>query len=164
MNIYTLGQTSLVSMLSATDGLFTLAVNNVIPSTTSTQTSSSTQITSNQCFTLYEAISSGSKISGYGGVLTGGNNTAVVEVKPHFFPVATAGAECAAQVTDLGWADSNLTDYEWIALNTQAGIQYFVTGVLNSSQTQANDPFAKSEVVRAACWAAGYAEGLNPFA
>ena len=163
MNIWNIGQSTLAQIVTSTDGLFTLAVNNIIPSTTSTQTSSSTRTVSNACFTVYEGMTSGADIASRGGVLVAGNNEAVVEVKPQFFPVATKGAECAALVTSLNWAESNLESYEFIAVATQGGTQYFVTGVLNSPQTQANDPFAKSEVQGAACWNAGFLPGLNPF-
>ena len=164
MNIYNLGQGAMASLVSKNDGLFTLAVNNLIPSTSSTQSSSSTQTESNAVFTLYEGFTSGASIESSGGVLIAGNNEAVTEVKPQFFPVATMGAECAALVTALGWADENLTNYEFVKVVTQGGLRYFVTGVLNSTQTQANDPFTKSEVVSATCWNANYADGLNPFA
>lgn len=102
----------------------------------------------------------------------GGNNSIpVTSVAPSYFPVATAGSECAACIKDLSWADSNLlTGYDWVLYNPGAAAadrRYFVTGILNSSQTQANDPFSSTtypDVVKACCWAGAFVSGINPFA
>lgn len=98
------------------------------------------------------------------------NSIPVTSVAPSYFPVATAGSECAAVVKSLSWADSNLlTGYDYILYNpktTAANQRYFVTGILNSSQTQANDPFSSTtypDVVKACCWAGNFVSGVNPF-
>jgi len=145
-----------VATFAATNaGKFTLAVNQLIP----IGLNSSTKIADN--WTVYVGMCDGD-YSSLGNIVAG-NNSAVVEVKPKYFPVATKGAECAALVSTLDWADVNLTDYEYLQLSATS---YFVTGVLNSSQTQANDPFNSSDspgVTSACCWNGGYVEGLNPF-
>lgn len=99
------------------------------------------------------------------------NSIPVTSVAPSYFPVATAGSECAAVVKSLSWADSNLlTGYDYILYNpkaTAANQRFFVTGILNSSQTQANDPFSSTtypDVVKACCWAGNFVSGVNPFA
>lgn len=99
------------------------------------------------------------------------NSIPVTSVAPSYFPVATAGAECAAVVKSLSWADSNLlTGYDFVLYNpkgSSANQRYFVTGILNSSQTQANDPFSSTtypDVVKACCWAGNFVSGVNPFA
>ena len=169
MNIYVMGQSSILGLAGAADGLFSLAVNNLIPVTTSTMTSSSTKTPQNAGWTFYEGLSSGADVAARG-VLIAGNNEAVVNVKPKFFAVATAGAECGALITNLDWADNNLSSYEWMAVGTSSTPAYFVTGVLNSSQTDANDPFNPASgspfanmVTKAVCWDADYNAGLNPF-
>lgn len=97
-------------------------------------------------------------------------STPVQSVAPSFFPVATAGAECGAVVKNLSWADQNLlTGYDSVLVNPSAAAadqRYFVTGILNSSQTQANDPFSSTtypDVVSACCWAGNFVSGVNPF-
>ena len=97
-------------------------------------------------------------------------STPVRSVAPSFFPVATAGAECGAEVKNLSWADSNLlTGYDSVLLNPSsnaASQRWFVTGILNSSQTQANDPFSSTtypDLVGACCWAGNFVSGVNPF-
>lgn len=94
-------------------------------------------------------------------------------VTPAFYPVATKGAECAAICSSLTWADRNLEGgYEYIYLlySATAGAErYFVSGVLNSSQTLSNDPFGTQGVAQglisgqAACWDSVYSVGVNPF-
>ena len=98
------------------------------------------------------------------------NSIPVTSVAPSYFPVATAGSECAAVVKSLSWADSNLlTGYDYILYNPKSAAadkRYFVTGILNSSQTQANDPFSSTtypDVVKACCWAGNFVSGINPF-
>ena len=92
---------------------------------------------------------------------------------PGYFPVATKGSEAAAICSSLTWANKNLyPGYEFIYLlysATPGNARYFVSGVLNSSQTQANDPFGAQGIAdglisgQAACWAAPFNEGLNPW-
>lgn len=74
--------------------------------------------------------------------VVGGDNQPIAQVTPEFFPFATAGAECAAVVTSLDWADQNLNDYEYIKGDAgAAGGRYIVFGTLNSTATEFNDPF-----------------------
>ena len=95
------------------------------------------------------------------GVLVAGTSDPVDSINPSFYPVATKDSECAALVTSLSWADRNLrAGYEWC--NTWDGTKkiYFVSGILNSSQTDANDPFTQSTVQEAACWDMDYEQGV----
>lgn len=106
---------------------------------------------------------------------TGIAGTSDVEdiVTPAFFPVATKGAECAAICNSLNWADQNLeAGYEFVQVLYSAVVgasRFFVSGVLNSSQTLSNDPFgtqgeAQGLLTRqAACWSGAYSVGVNPF-
>lgn len=97
------------------------------------------------------------------GVVLGGDSNPVVEVQPSYYPKAIMGAECAAVVTSLSWADQNLNDgYQFFP--TARG--YFVAGVLNSSQTDANDPFASAEIVasQVSCWKENYSRTFNLYA
>lgn len=102
-----------------------------------------------------------------------GNSIPVLQRAPSYFPVATRSSECAAITTGLTWADANLLKgYEFCALDPASGGKqtFFVSGILNSSQTLANDPFDNSPgkggvgMVQAACWSDSYASGMNPFA
>ena len=98
------------------------------------------------------------------GDLLAGTSTATTNVAPSYFPVATFGAECGAVVTDLAWADQNLNKgYEYIVTTIGQASTFFVSGVLNSTQTLSNDPFAQSQVTAAACWTSLYSAGVNPF-
>lgn len=102
------------------------------------------------------------------GDLAGGTSTATQNIAPAYFPVATFGSECGAIVDNLAWADSNLNKgYEWILLNGGASPNYFVSGVLNSSQTLSNDPFGTAGTAigfkTGACWSSSYQAGVNPF-
>lgn len=109
-----------------------------------------------------------------GGTLAGGTSAPITNVHPAYFPVATKGAECAALVTNLSWADSNLyAGYEYFILSdTGTGaarrVTYFVSGILNSTQTEANDPFGTQGAAigfqSGCCWSGDYTVGLNPFA
>lgn len=99
-----------------------------------------------------------------------GTSAAVLSVSPQYYPFATDGAECGALVNNLSWANDNLeTGYEYIQLvqrdaSKSIDAVYFVSGILNSSKTDFNDPFDTSKgVVFAANWAGEYAVGLNPF-
>lgn len=94
-----------------------------------------------------------------------GNSLPVVQRAPSYYPVATQGAECGAIVTTLGWADSNLVKgYEFANLAT--GV-FFVSGVLNSSQTLSNDPFNPAlggvGFTAGSCWSGTYLSQMNPF-
>lgn len=94
-----------------------------------------------------------------------GTSQPAMNVQPEFYPVATKGAEAGCTVTTLAWADKNLeAGYEWVQLGSSA---YFVSGVMNSSQTLANDPFDASKggagIVTSANWNAAYNQGVNPF-
>ena len=105
-------------------------------------------------------------VGSVGGTLVGGTSSPVTNVHPAYFPVATKGAECAALVTDLSWADSNLfAGYEYFLVETKNGTtSYFVSGILNSSQTEANDPFERAKGFAAGCcWSGDYTVGLQPF-
>lgn len=94
-------------------------------------------------------------------------------VQPAFYPVATRGAECGAIVASLTWADKNLAKgYEFVAVVFTSGraTKWFVSGVLNSTQTDANDPFGtegQSDGLvsgQGSCWAGPYMPGQNPYA
>lgn len=113
---------------------------------------------------FYYETAEGNAISG-AGTRVAGNSVPVENVNPSFYPVATAGSECAAILsTSLAWADTNLmAGYEWSLLidggATPANSRYFVSGVLNSSQTLANDPFVKPTLITASCWDMPYIDG-----
>lgn len=99
------------------------------------------------------------------GAVAAGTSVPAKNCQPDYYPVATKGAECGALVSSLSWADSNLEEgYEWILLGTN---KYFVSGVLNSSQTLANDPFDSTKggvgVIAPACWDSQFMVGVNPF-
>lgn len=95
-----------------------------------------------------------------------GNSIPVLQCAPSYFPVATQGAECGAIVTTLGWADANLLKgYEFAKLATDV---YFVSGILNSTQSLSNDPFDATKggvgFTNGACWSGTYSSQMNPFA
>ena len=78
------------------------------------------------------------------------------------------GSECGAVCDSLNWADDNLfAGYEYMLIERTSATDalYFVSGILNSSQTLSNDPFtvAVKSFQFGACWNAEYAVGLNPF-
>lgn len=92
----------------------------------------------------------------------GGTSVPAQVVQPAYYPKAVKGSECAAQVLTLDWANENLeAGYQW--LKTNGG--YFVSGVLNSTQTDANDPFSSADIVpgNVACWKEPYGVTYNPF-
>lgn len=160
MEIHVFTNTEMESALATNAGLFNVAVNNILVNVGAGTSSKSAPI-----FQLYVNQSDGAVSGG----LAGGTSAPITNVHPAYFPVATKGAECAAVVTDLSWADSNLfAGYEYFVLNTKSGTtQYFVSGILNSSQTEANDPFeVKSgrDFVNGCCWSGDYTVGLQPFA
>jgi len=153
MDIRTLTTAELKAYLEETGGLFGASVNTITVSIGSTTNALTAQV-----FTLYESMYDEPCKKGEG---VAGDNVASVNIDPSYFPVCTKGAECGALVTKVSWAHQNLAAFEWIQLETNL---YFVTGILNSSQTDANDPFAAGEVDDAICWAGSYVPGLNPFA
>lgn len=153
MDIRTLTQAELKAYLEDTGGLFGGSVNTIQIGLGAT-----TNALASAVFTLYETMYDQQCKEG---VHLAGDNVAAVNVDPSYFPVATKGAECGALVTKLAWANENLSVFEYVQLDTNL---YFVTGILNSSQTDANDPFAASPVSDASCWAGSYVPGLNPFA
>lgn len=149
-----------LTALATNSGKFNIAVNSILVNVGAASGSKSAPI-----FQLYANQQDGD----LPGSLVGGTSAPVTNVHPAYFPVATKGSECAATVTNLSWADNNLyAGYEWFAVNTASGTTtYFVSGILNSSQTQANDPFDPADapgVVSACCWNGDYTVGLQPFA
>jgi len=129
---------------SAAD-FFTIAVNKM-------------EVNDSNEFALYVDIEAEGVTSLVNGTLLAGDNEGINQVTPEFFPYATEGAECAAFVTSLTWADQNLHDYEFVVTNDGTTNGYLVFGELNSTKTQFNDPFDASAVgarlgfVSAACW------------
>ena len=101
------------------------------------------------------------------GTLAGGTSNPIKQVQPAFYPFATQGAECAAVVKSLDWADANLEQgYEWIQVNDSTTKNYFVSGILNSSETDFNNPFetgAALPFLNGTCWEGSYSIGNNPF-
>lgn len=96
------------------------------------------------------------------GTSVGGSSIPLLTIQPSYYPKAIMGAECGALVTSLDWANENLyKGYQYV--NTGSG--FFVSGVLNSTQTDANDPFTSSDIVRStiACWKEDYSVTYNPF-
>lgn len=166
MDIILFTATDVKDLAASSAGMFTIATNQFIPSPSST-----TKTIATSCWTAYISLKDNEANLATYGLTVGGNNTPVLSVQPKFYPVATRGAECSALVTSLNWADLNLSNYEYMLVSlTQGGDAiYFVTGVLNSSQTQANDPFGTEGEAQGlvsgngCCWAGTYTEGLNPF-
>ena len=98
------------------------------------------------------------------GTKIGGTSMPTKTVQPSYFPVATKGGECAAIVKSLDWADANLMEgYEFVQVNNTTSPLYFVSGVLNSSETDFNNPFSGTDFAKGVCWAGDYAVGINPF-
>lgn len=154
MDIY---KTTLRTLGSATqnDDLYTIAKNSAIPlGSGSVSTDAAIVYVNVKPDNMTQVI--GSKI--------GGTSSPVKSVTPSYFPFATEGAECAALVTTLSWADNNLASgYEWLQLNVGASIKYFVSGILTSSETEFNDPFSATGFSQGCCWEGAYAVGINPF-
>ena len=125
--------------------LFAVAVNNVIPMGSGSAT--------DKLICYVRSAPTGFKNFG---TLMGGTSNPIKQVQPAFYPFATKGAECAAIVKSLDWADANLEQgYEWIQTNDSATKNYFVSGVLNSSETDFNNPFATGAslpFLNGACW------------
>lgn len=97
----------------------------------------------------------------------GGTSIPPKAVQPAYYPKAVKGAECAAHLTRLDWANENLeAGYQYVP----TGVGFFVAGVLNSTQTQANDPFDNPDIIgpagnkQVACWEDPYSVTINPFA
>jgi hypothetical protein len=96
------------------------------------------------------------------GAVLGGDSQPVIETQPSYYPKAILGAECAAHVTDLTWADQNLYDgYQFVPTNRG----FIVAGVLNSTQTDANDPFDSTLILtgQASCWKESYSRTFQIF-
>lgn len=101
----------------------------------------------------------------------GGSSHPLKVLQPSYYPKAMMGSECGAVVTDLSWANSNLEGgYQFVKTNRG----WFVSGILNSTQTDANDPFTSTLIVIAsgtgqsavrqvACWKEDYEVTYNPF-
>lgn len=143
MKVYSI--TSLGNSPTSAD-LFTIAVNRM-------------EVQGSDTFSLYVDIQADAVTSLVTGTVIGGDNEGVKQVTPEFFPYATEGAECAAFVSSLTWADNNLSDYEYVATDDGSGSTGFlVFGVLNSTKTQFNDPFdtsgqaGRQGFVSGACW------------
>lgn len=96
------------------------------------------------------------------GLEYGGDSVPVQDVQPSYYPKAIQGAECAAVIANLDWANENL-DLGYQFVKTARG--FFVAGVLNSTQTDANDPFTSSDIVagQVSCWKEEYNLTYNPF-
>ena len=154
MDILSIGSRSLTAAATSDAHLYTMAVNKAIP--LGGGGASDAIILYASCLPT-SLINFGTKI--------GGTSNPVKSVQPAYFPVATAGAECAALVGSLDWADSNLmTGYEFVQVNNSATPLYFVSGVLNSGETDYNNPFETGgDFKKGACWAGDYAIGINPF-
>lgn len=105
----------------------------------------------------------------------GGTSTTIPQVNLSSYPYATKGAECAAIVFDLAWANSNLLGgYEFMKAGSRSNSRgvdaavYFVSGILASSKTDFNDPFKvdatdNPDFVEGTCWKGEYQAGNNPF-
>lgn len=154
MDIYLTTMRTLAAT-TANDELFAVAVNNVIPLGAGAASDK---------MLCYLSIVPGKLKTGLGSIV-GGTSVPVTKVQPSYFPFATEGAECAAIVSNTDWADDNLqAGYEYLQLNNDnATPRYFVSGVLNSSETQFNDPFADTNVIKAVCWEGAFKIGVNPF-
>lgn len=163
MKIYHLTEAEAVTAAQTDTGKWMLACNYLAPSAYN-QTSGTPELLVYLDQQTPGGFKNGSEI--------GGTSEPEETVSPSFFPVATKGAECAAVVTDLSWAEKNLfAGYEYVRIqdNGQGSPKFFVNGILNSSQTQANDPFAATQSGitgpgDCACWAGDYIVGINPFA
>lgn len=136
MKVYAI--TNLGAASNGAGDLFTIAVNTL-------------EVNGSDSYALYAKVVANSQR-----ILTteiAGDNLGVIEVTPEFYPYATKGAECAAFVTDLSWADNNLNSYEYVKTDNGATLQgWLVFGVLNSTKTEFNDPFGSSLVQNATCW------------
>lgn len=158
MDIYQVGSDSLAAATNSAD-IYAVAVNSAIPMT----------VGGKDGLLLYASVlPEGISTSLFTEIA--GTSAAVLSVSPQYYPFATDGAECGALVNNLSWANDNLeTGYEYIQLverdaSKSQNAVYFVSGVLNSSKTDFNDPFDSAKgVVFAANWAGEYAVGLNPF-
>jgi hypothetical protein len=159
MEIRTLTNTEMQAALGTNSGKFNIAANSILVNVGYGSGTKAAPLFQLYC-TQQDGVLPGS--------LSGGTSSPVLNVHPAYFPVATKGAECAAYVDDLSWADNNLfAGYEYFVVTSGSGrTTYFVSGILNSSQTEANDPFASTQVgsPNACCWAGDYTVGLQPFA
>lgn len=149
MKIHQITLSSATLVLSAAD-LYTLANGNLLIDNRANTTAISG---------AYYVKAQGSTILG---LVLGGDSNPVIEVQPSYYPKAIMGAECGAVISDLSWADQNLVDgYQFV----QTARGYFVSGVLNSSQTDANDPFTSTTIVanQVSCWKEDYQRTFQIF-
>lgn len=153
MKILIIQPQDIVTEVAAAGGMFGLAVNHMIPIMKGSKS------LANLAWTYYETKYETPNATG---LHVAGNNVPPEVVQPAYYPVATLGAECGVTLSNLTWAENNLIDFEYVQYGAAL---YFVTGVLNSSQTQANDPFAASQpgFLTGVCWAGSYVPGLMPF-
>ena len=152
---------SLESSLSGQENLAQIALSKVIPTTS-------------ELIVFCTGLVAGSNFEAKNTAI-GGTSVTIPQVNLSTFPYATKGAECAAIVYDLEWANSNLLGgYEWMKAGTRSSAKgtdvavYFVSGVLASSKTEFNDPFKvdadnNPNFVEGACWKGVYEPGNNPF-
>jgi hypothetical protein len=112
---------------------------------------------------LYNSLKSSGQTVFAASDTAGGTSDPITEVTPAFYPVATKGAECGAVVTSLSWADQNLgSGYEWVKL--ASGV-FFVSGLLNSSETLSNNPFntaAGRNFTAGGCWSGSFSAEVAP--
>lgn len=157
MQIYKLDLTGATQVLSSAD-LYTLANANVqVDADPSSDAISAIVGVAAQNQTIFAKSN-----------IVGGTSNPVEQVAPSYYPKAVMGAECGAHITSLTWADQNLnTGYQYV--KTARG--YFVAGILNSTQTEANDPFDSNLILtgtgqgtkQVSCWDEPYAVTINPF-
>ena len=143
--------------------LYTLAKAHLVPGVTA---SGKLPVGTDYRYYYIEAFAQGQAIFDLTAPLAGTSQPELA-VSPSFFPVSTKGAECAAIVNSLAWADKNLYEgYEFIWLiSTTGAMRYFVNGICNFTTNEAYDPFIQTEVVSSAvaCWDSSYAVNVNPF-
>lgn len=73
-----------------------------------------------------------------------GDNEAVDNITPRFFPKAVAGQRVVAYVDDLDWANNNLVSYEYLTFQTTASgnaKRYLVSGISSVTTDESYDPF-----------------------
>ena len=74
----------------------------------------------------------------------GGDNEAIDNITPRFFPKMVAGQRVVAYVSDLDWANQNLVSYEYLVFQgTTSGNpnRYLVSGVASVTTDESYDPF-----------------------
>lgn len=160
MKIYKLALDGAATVLSSGD-IYTLANANLV-------VDKDPSVSGNEISAIVAVAATNQAIFSKANII-GGTDVPVEQVAPSYYPKAVMGAECGAHVSSLGWADTNLnTGYQYV--KTARG--YFVAGILNSTQTEANDPFDSALIVsgsgqgtkQVACWDEPYGVTYNPFA